>query len=95
VTKEELNRQRFFYPLQAVGVEDEALAERFSEDFFAIIPTKRSTPAERILRDCSSRKPLERIYKLYCGARYSNTSLAWGIRPLLVGIMAKKSSEKR
>ena len=40
VTKEELNRQRFFYPLQAVGVEDEALAERFSEDFFAIIPTK-------------------------------------------------------
>ena len=31
VTKEELNRQRFFYPLQAVGVEDEALAERFSE----------------------------------------------------------------
>ena len=33
VTKEELNRQRFFYPLQAVGVEDEALAERFSEDF--------------------------------------------------------------
>ena len=40
VTKEELNRQRFFYPLQAVGVEDDALAERFSEDFFAIIPTK-------------------------------------------------------
>ena len=40
VTKEELNCQRFFYPLQAVGVEDEALAERFSEDFFAIIPTK-------------------------------------------------------
>ena len=40
MTKEELNRQRFFYPLQAVGVEDEALAERFSEDFFAIIPTK-------------------------------------------------------
>ena len=36
VTKEELNCQRFFYPLQAVGVEDEALAERFSEDFFAI-----------------------------------------------------------
>ena len=32
--------QRFFYPLQAVGVKDEALAERFSRDFFAIIPTK-------------------------------------------------------
>lgn len=40
VTKEELNHQRFYYPLQAVRVEDEALAERFSQDFFAIIPTK-------------------------------------------------------
>ncbi len=40
VTKDELNRQRFFYPLQAVGVEDFALARRFSEDFFAVIPTK-------------------------------------------------------
>lgn len=40
ITKEELNRQRFFFPLQAVGVEDEVLANRFSEDFFAIIPTK-------------------------------------------------------
>ena len=34
------NSQRFFYPLQAVGVKDEALAEQFSKDFFAIIPTK-------------------------------------------------------
>lgn len=40
ITKDELNRQRFFYPMQAVGVEDEALAQRFSDDFFAIIPTK-------------------------------------------------------
>ena len=40
ITKDELNRQRFFYPLQAVGVEDEALSEQFSKDFFAIIPTK-------------------------------------------------------
>lgn len=40
ITKDELNRQRFFYPLQVVGVEDEALAQRFSEDFFALIPTK-------------------------------------------------------
>ncbi|MDE6987954.1 MAG: YjjG family noncanonical pyrimidine nucleotidase, partial [Bacteroides acidifaciens] len=40
VTKDELNRQRFFYPLLAVGVEDEVLADRFSKDFFAIIPTK-------------------------------------------------------
>lgn len=40
VTKDELNRQRFFFPLQAVGVNDEALSKRYSEDFFAIIPTK-------------------------------------------------------
>lgn len=40
VTKDELNRQRFFYPLQAVGIEDALLAKQFSEDFFAVIPTK-------------------------------------------------------
>jgi hypothetical protein len=40
ITKDELNSQRFFYPLQAVGVKDEAIAEQFSRYFFAIIPTK-------------------------------------------------------
>lgn len=40
VTKEELNRQRFFYPLQAVGVNDELLAQQYSEDFFKVIHTK-------------------------------------------------------
>lgn len=40
IGKDELNRQRFLFPLQTVGVEDEALAERFSKDFFSIIPTK-------------------------------------------------------
>lgn len=40
ITKEELNRQRFFFPLQAVGIADEALAKQYSDDFFAIIPTK-------------------------------------------------------
>ena len=40
VTKDELNRQRFFYPLQAVGIEDALLAKQFSEDFFTVIPTK-------------------------------------------------------
>jgi HAD superfamily (subfamily IA) hydrolase, TIGR02254 len=40
ITKDELNRQRFFFPLQAVGVEDETLARRFAEEFFAVIPTK-------------------------------------------------------
>ena len=41
VTKEELNRQRFRYPLEAVGVADEELAQSFSDAFFALIPTKR------------------------------------------------------
>lgn len=40
ITKEELNHQRFLFPLQAVGVDDETLAKRYSDDFFAIIPTK-------------------------------------------------------
>ena len=40
VTKEELNRQRFLYPLEAVGEGNAALAKAFSDDFFAVIPTK-------------------------------------------------------
>ena len=39
-SKEELNRQRFLYPLEAVGAGDAALAEAFSDDFFSVIPTK-------------------------------------------------------
>ena len=35
VSKEELNRQRFLYPLEAVGAGDAALAEAFSDDFFS------------------------------------------------------------
>lgn len=41
VTKEELNRQRFLYPLEQVGRPDAILAQRFSEDFFSVIPTKK------------------------------------------------------
>ena len=40
ITKEELNRQRFLYPLENVGVRDAALAKAFSDDFFSVIPTK-------------------------------------------------------
>lgn len=40
ISKEELNKQRFYFPLQAVGVDDYTLAETFSDKFFAIIPTK-------------------------------------------------------
>ncbi|WP_321334727.1 YjjG family noncanonical pyrimidine nucleotidase [uncultured Bacteroides sp.] len=40
ITKQELNHQRFLYPLQAVGVFDENLAKAYSDDFFTVIPTK-------------------------------------------------------
>lgn len=40
ITKEELNRQRFLYPLEAVGAGDAVLAKEYSDDFFAVIPTK-------------------------------------------------------
>ena len=40
ITKEELNRQRFLYPLEAVGAGDSALAVAYSEGFFSVIPTK-------------------------------------------------------
>lgn len=61
VTKEELNRQRFLYPLQAVGAEDAALAKSFSDDFFAVIPTKsRLMPHAREVLEYLSPK-----YNLY------------------------------
>lgn len=41
VDKDGLNRQRFLYPLAAVGHPDADLARRFADDFFRIIPTKR------------------------------------------------------
>ena len=40
LTKEELNRQRFLYPLEAVGAGDAILAKRFSDDFFFTISAK-------------------------------------------------------
>jgi len=41
VSKEDLNRQRFLYPLEAVGAGNASLAKSFSDDFFLVIPTKR------------------------------------------------------
>jgi FMN phosphatase YigB (HAD superfamily) len=40
VTKEELNRQRYLYPLKAVGICDSALAKAYEKDALAAIPTK-------------------------------------------------------
>lgn len=61
VTKDGLNRQRFLYPLQAVGVDDAALAGRFAADFFSVIPTKsRLMPHAREVLEYLSGK-----YNLY------------------------------
>lgn len=43
ITKPELNRLRFLYPLECVGAGDAALARRFEEEFFRIIPCKART----------------------------------------------------
>ena len=40
VTKEELNRERFYHPLEVAGVCDAELAKNFSERFFFFIFTK-------------------------------------------------------
>lgn len=61
ITKEELNCQRFLYPLEAVGAGNYTLSKAYSDDFFAVIPTKkRLMPhAEEVLDYLSSR------YNLY------------------------------
>ncbi|MEG1564258.1 MAG: YjjG family noncanonical pyrimidine nucleotidase [Bacteroides sp.] len=61
ITKEELNSQRFLFPLEAVGAGDSVLAEAYSNDFFAMIPLKkRLMPhAVEVLEYLSSR------YNLY------------------------------
>lgn len=40
ITKDELNKQRFYYPLQSIGVFDEELSRKYAADFFELIPTK-------------------------------------------------------
>lgn len=40
VTKDELNRQRYFYPLEAVGAGDADLARAYEKDALFTIPTK-------------------------------------------------------
>ena len=41
ITKEELNRERFSYPLLKVGVDDPELVHAYMKAFFRIIPTKQ------------------------------------------------------
>lgn len=40
ITKEELNRQRYSYPLESVGIHDQELADTFCHEALGRIPTK-------------------------------------------------------
>lgn len=61
VTKEELNRQRYLYPLESVGVCDSALAKAYEKDALATMPAKRKLmPHAREVLDYLSAK-----YNLY------------------------------
>lgn len=70
ITKEELNEQRFSYPLLTVGVQDKELFKRYSDDFFAIIPTK------------SKLMPYVREALDYLSSRYRLFILSNGFREL-------------
>ncbi|WP_455590763.1 YjjG family noncanonical pyrimidine nucleotidase [Bacteroides sp.] len=70
ITKEELNSQRFFYPFQSVGVNDENLSKYFSDDFFAVITTKSGLMP-------SAKEVLE-----YLAPRYNLYILSNGFREL-------------
>lgn len=68
ITKEELNEQRFSYPLLQVGVEDKALVQTYSDDFFReIIYKKKVMPhAKEALAYLSAKY---RLYVLSNGFR--------------------------
>ena len=70
VTKEELNRQRFLYPLQQVGHADAQLAQTFAADFFERIPT------------CSGLMPHAREVLEYLQGRYRLYILSNGFEEL-------------
>jgi putative hydrolase of the HAD superfamily len=57
ITKEELNKERFTYPLRMVGVNSEELVRHFATDYFSVVPTKsRLMPyAREVLEELSSR----------------------------------------
>ena len=70
VTKEELNRQRYLYPLEAVGAGDSALAEAYEKDALATIPTK------------SKLMPHAREVLEYLSAKYNLYILSNGFKEL-------------
>lgn len=70
ITKDELNRQRFAYPLLCVGVDDARLFKEYSGKFFSIIPFK------------SRLKPYAREALEYLSMRFRLYILSNGFREL-------------
>lgn len=82
VTKEELNRQRYFYPLVAVGAGDSALAEAYEKDALATIPTK------------SKLMPHAREVLEYLSAKYNLYILSNGFKELQFHKMRSSDIDK-
>ena len=82
VTKEELNRQRYLYPLEAVGAGDSALAEAYEKDVLATIPTK------------SKLMPHAREVLEYLSAKYNLYILSNGFKELQFHKMRSSDIDK-
>ena len=82
VTKEELNRQRYLYPLEAVGAGDSALAEAYEKDALATIPTKNKLMPH-------AREVLE-----YLSAKYNLYILSNGFKELQFHKMRSSDIDK-
>ena len=82
VTKEELNRQRYLYPLEAVGAGDSALAAAYEKDALATIPTK------------SKLMPHAREVLEYLSAKYNLYILSNGFKELQFHKMRSSDIDK-
>lgn len=82
VTKEELNHQRYLYPLEAVGAGDSALAEAYEKDALATIPTK------------SKLMPHAREVLGYLSAKYNLYILSNGFKELQFHKMRSSDIDK-
>lgn len=82
VTKKELNRQRYLYPLEAVGAGDSALAEAYEKDALATIPTK------------SKLMPHAREVLEYLSAKYNLYILSNGFKELQFHKMRSSDIDK-
>ena len=82
VKKEELNRQRYLYPLEAVGAGDSALSEAYEKDALATIPTK------------SKLMPHAREVLEYLSAKYNLYILSNGFKELQFHKMRSSDIDK-